>query len=106
MGTWVSLNSERYLIKGDIQRYKVDPLAPVVRQSGRQRLDSLLSRQSFIFPSPNFGFGMRRIRSDKIDDPVMARRSWDSEIETRFEDAVMAIPVSYTHLTLPTNREV
>ena len=91
MGTWVSLNSERYLIKGDIQRYKVDPLAPVVRQSGRQRLDSLLSRQSFIFPAPNFGFGMRRIRSDKIDDPVMARRSWDSEIETRFEDAVMAI---------------
>ena len=91
MGTWVDLNSQRYLVRGDIQRYKVDPTAPVVRQSGRQRLDSLTSRQSFIFPAPNFGIGMRRIRSDKIDDPMMARRSWDSEIDTRFEDAVLAI---------------
>jgi hypothetical protein len=91
MGTWVDLNSQRYLVRGDIQRYKVDPLAPVVRQSGRQRLDSLTSRQSFIYPAPNFGIGMRRIRSDKIDDPMMARRSWDSEIDTRFEDATLAI---------------
>jgi hypothetical protein len=98
---YVSLNSIRYLTKGDIQRFKVDPIAPVVRQSGRQRLESLISRQSFVFPAPTYGMGLRRIPTDRIDDPELARRTWDSKADTRFESGV-TLPLLRVDSTEPT----
>ena len=99
---WITLNNSRFKTKGRIRRFKVDALASVVRQSGRQRLDSLTKRQSLVFPAPTYGMGLRRIPTDRIDDPTMARRTWDSMADTRHEAGV-TLPLLSQDSTEPTS---
>lgn len=88
----VTLNSVKYRLKGPVQRFKVPSEAPVVRQEGLQRLESLTARSSFVFPSPIYGLGLDRIPSREINSLSRIGRIADSEdIDTRFKDTVLGI---------------
>lgn len=103
MARYITLgsNGQRFAVLGPIIHRKVAALADVVRQSGRTRLDSLTARQSFVFPAPTGGMGLRRIPTDRIDDPTMARRTWDSKADTR-HDAGVTLPLFPQDSTEPT----
>ena len=97
----ISLNSQRYTTTGQIIRSKVDPYAPVVRSEGLQRVSSLVSRQSLIFPPPTGGMGLPKILARDIDNPRKLRRSKVSELDTRF--VPITLPRQAEGLTEPTN---
>ena len=87
----VTLNSVKYYVRGDITRFKVEPYASPIRTVGPQRLEGLTSRSSFIFPSPIYGAGLRRIPSRDIDKPHMVGRFADSTVDTRFSPTTLAL---------------
>ena len=91
MSDAITLNSVRYVLRGPIERFKVEATAPVVNPSGRLRANSITGRQSLVFPAPTCGIGLRRIPTDRIDNPVDIRRSWDSRVETRFSQVTLPL---------------
>lgn len=101
MGRYVLLNSQRYLLKGDLIRFKQRALADAVRTSGRVRQESLTQRQSLVLPAPTDGMGLRRIPTDRIDDPTMHRRTWRSRADTRFDSGV-TLPILRQDTAEPT----
>ena len=87
----VVLNGVTYIIKGKVQRYSQRPFGDVFRTIGLQRREGLQGITSFVFPSPIYGFGRRRIT--KIDDPKQLLQMWDSQVMTHFESQVGLAPL-------------
>jgi len=80
----VRLNSINYETLGSVQQFKLEAFAPVVRQSGEQRLESLLPRSSFVWPPPTHGVGLPQLLADDIDDPSRTKRTKVAKMDTRF----------------------
>ena len=79
--TVVTLNSQRYVLDGQVRRYIVDQLAPAVRQTGLRERQYRLPVSEWVFNDWSGGVGIRRIREGQPRDFTRFR---DSLCETRF----------------------
>jgi hypothetical protein len=103
----VELNSVGYAIRADdegqfIRREDITPFASVQAPIGGERRESIISYTSKVWADLTGGYGRRRIRSDKTDDPEEYRRFYLSRLETRFESGVY-LPLNTSSAGQPTD---